>query len=526
MLLSIKNYVRGPYTLSDADGNQTIYHDPVPHKWLPGDTIDLETNKVLASGTHKHPIVGIVDFVTRTGQGFSPRGVPLYMFHPLDESYPPMIVGSKQNPKYNCIATATLERWENKWPRAALQTILGPVGDHNVEAAALLMRAAPRMKAPTTLPNEPVAPVSADEWDTVFHIDPPGCRDVDDVFLWRRCDDGVVEFGIGIADVASWVPRDSDVDNYARAAGQTLYVDGVPKLPMLPDALSCDAASLLPDGRVRPMIVLVHRLREAPLGASVEREWRRVWTRVHAGYSYDSVLSNKVLCESLCTYLRAAIGRDVGTDPHYWVEAAMIHYNQMVAYVLRNIQRGYLRTHAGRSSAEWSALAARTGCAELAHFGAAAGAYTLTAKGGGHAGLGLDCYTHASSPLRRYADLVNQRWLTATVVDGVGGVNCDTDASSAAHLNARAKAAKALDRDNWFLSNLDTYGITETHGYIVGYKEEKGWSVYVPAFGRSIKSRSVGAYSVGDPVGVRVFTNLKSTSWSGRIVCELIPVGL
>ncbi len=522
MLLSIKNYVRGPYTLTDADGNQTIYHDPVPHKWLPGDTIDLETGKVLKSAAPKHPIVGIVDFVSRTGQGFSPRGVPLYMFYPLDESYPPMIVGSKQNPKVNCIATATLERWENKWPRAALQTILGPVGDRDVEARGLLLRASPIEKMPSELPEPPSAD-KEDVWDAVFHIDPPGCRDVDDVFLWRRCDDGSVEFGIGIADVASWVPAVSTVDDYARAAGQTLYVDGVPKLPMLPDALSCNAASLLPDGRVRPMIVLVHRLRDAQ---TVEREWRRCWTRVHAGYSYDSVLSNKVLCESLCAYLGAAVGRDVGDDPHRWVELAMIHYNQQAAYVLRNMARGYLRTHSGRSSDEWVALAEHTGCAELAHFGAAAGTYTPSVRGGGHAGLGLDCYAHASSPLRRYADLVNQRWLVAAVVDFVVPEVAAEDMLAAAHLNARAKAAKALDRDMWFLTNLDTHGITETRGFIVGYKEEKGWSVYVPAFGRTVKSRSVGSYSVGDAVGVRVFTNLKSTSWSGRIVCELVPLGL
>jgi exoribonuclease R len=242
------------------------------------------------------------------------------------------------------------------------------------------------------------------------------------------------------------------------------------------------------------------------------------------------VLEHKSLCAHLCTYLQVALDSDllgadgVGSDSHRWVELAMIHYNRRVAYVLRNSGRGFLRTHVGSSSSDWAALAARTGCAELAYLGAAAGTYTPAENGGGHAGLGLDCYTHASSPLRRYADLVNQRYLTQAVLCGDLSVSPTT--VTAAHLNARAKAAKALDRDMWFLTNLNTHGITETHGFVVGYKEEKGWSVYVPAFGRTVKSRSAGPFAIGDSVGVRVYTNLKSTSWSGRIVCSLLPVGL
>lgn len=529
MRLSIKNYIRGPYTLTDYDGNTTTVHDPVPHKWLPGDIVNPENQTVITPCLPKHPIVGIVDFANRTGQGFSPRGVPLYMFYPLDESYPPMIVGSKQNLKHNCIATATMERWENKWPRGALQTILGAVGDARVEANALVLRAS----APTKpVADVPTAPEPGDEtvWDTVFHIDPPGCRDVDDVFMWRTLGDESVEFGIGISDVASWVAPGSPLDLYAYAAGQTLYVDGNPKAPMLPESLSADAASLLSDGRLRPMIVLVHTLR----GEVCEsREWRRVWSRVHTGYSYDSVLGNKAICAELCNYLQIAVDSDllgtdgVSADSHRWVELAMIHYNRRVAYVLRNCGNGFLRTHTGRPVSDWVVLAERTGCAELSHFGAPAGAYTPAGKGGGHAGLGLDCYTHASSPLRRYADLVNQRWLTHAVLRGTAPTShAPTSHATATHLNARAKAAKALDRDMWFLTNLDTQGITETYGYVVDYKEEKGWSVYVPAFSRTVKSRSVGAYAVGDRVALRIFTNLKSTSWTGRIVCELLPLGL
>jgi hypothetical protein len=135
MLLSVKRYLTGPYSL----GNDPAIQEPVPHKWLPGDIIDPETKCVVKRRAHKE-IVGIVDFLNRTGMGFNARNVPLYLFHPLDPKYPPMIVSSKVKHGTNKIATVAIEHWNDKWPRAGLASILGDVGDPTIEKKALFLR--------------------------------------------------------------------------------------------------------------------------------------------------------------------------------------------------------------------------------------------------------------------------------------------------------------------------------------------------------------------------------------------------
>nr|WP_246495364.1 ribonuclease R family protein [Ameyamaea chiangmaiensis] len=68
---------------------------------------------------------------------------------------------------------------------------------------------------------------------------------------------------------------------------------------------------------------------------------------------------------------------------------------------------------------------------------------TYAAVPGRHAGLGLKVYTHATSPIRRYADLVVQRALFH-VLAGLAPVDADRSdgAALAAHLNARERAGQ------------------------------------------------------------------------------------
>ena len=511
MLLSVKNYLKGPYTL--ADGPEI--REPVPHKWLPGETIDLTTRTVVSKIPHRH-IIGIVDFMNRTGMGFTPRGVPLYLCHPLDPKYPPMIVSSKLHPIANQIVSVSIEHWEEKWPRAGIQRILGNVGDSAVEKEALLLRASIPLPVDNT---EWIANVRYHEeisWDAVFNIDPDGCEDVDDVICWRKKENGY-EMAIAIADVASWVAEDSAVDKYAEKAGQTLYNNGKVVAPMLPTSLSTRFASLRDDGIARPALAYCFTVE---CGEVVSHTWRRLLIRVGRSYTYESVLSDDAVSLILPRLLRALTGLDVGEDPHYWIEVAMIAYNRAAAALLREADVGILRAHEGRSNSEYSALAESSGCRELAFLGSSAGKYV---KGDAvvcaHAGLGLDVYCHASSPLRRYADLVAQRWLHHLVFGVAKPVTC----SSPTHLNERGAVSKAYERDMWFLEHLQMLTVSTVQGIVLKDTDEKV-VVYVPEWRRKIRgvrAEGVTELALGAKVTVRAFTDLRRCTWSDRVVCSV-----
>jgi ribonuclease R len=79
-----------------------------------------------------------------------------------------------------------------------------------------------------------------------FTIDPPTARDFDDAISAERLDDGAVRVWVHIADVAAHVPPGSRVDREAFKRGTSVYVPGLVE-PMLPEALSNQACSLVPD---------------------------------------------------------------------------------------------------------------------------------------------------------------------------------------------------------------------------------------------------------------------------------------
>ena len=325
--------------------------------------------------------------------------------------------------------------------------------------------------------------------------------------------------------MAAWVPEGSLEDVHARRAAQTLYVDGAATVPMLPTSLSTRLASLRSDGVARPVLMLLYVLREGSVHAV---RWSREWVTVARSFTYESVLHDAAIATALRSTLSLVVGVDVGGDPHVWIEKAMVAYNEAAAKVLRAAGAGILRRHAGRSSLEWGVLAAATGCAEVAMLGMKAGQYVDAEAGaaaGGdvsHAGLGLEVYCHASSPLRRYADLINQRWLKHILFSEVVPASASTSPGSLAdHLNARNRIAKEFDRNLAFLSHLRADRVTEVEGVVLAAKKDGvRWKVYVPVWKRTIAGRGDDV-AVGNRVTVRAYLNLAAPRWDSRLVCGL-----
>lgn len=492
----VKDWIRGPWW--DDSG---MKHDgPVTSKTLPD---------------QRRGIVGVVDCVagSSVGQGFSSRGIPLYICYPIRSDYPPCIVAVKEIHKRPLIVRLDYEYWDGKWPRAGITSVLGYIGDTSVEKKAIQLSIAIQrtsiinIKVPDLLKGG----YNTQPWDRVIHIDPVGCTDVDDICCWRNVD-GVLEFCVAIADVSAFVVEGSPTDKDAALKGATLYDDGVVVDPMLPTVISSSVASLRADKTVRPAIGIVYSIRDdIVIGA----KWRKITVAVNTSYTYESVVgtSDANVVESVATLIA---GRNLDGDSHLWIEALMIDYNRRAAEILQSSGYGLLRTHSGIKNEEMERLATKTGCQELAFLGASSGLYEPAGKGGGHAGLGLAVYTHASSPLRRYADLVNQRWLKHILFADTrpsGDVSVD-------HLNMRNRLLKQTERLLWLSSCIQQQSITEVSG-IVLKSDEKGTKVYCPKLRRTLRGVSVVAFNVGDSVSCRIFCDLKQCSIVARYVVQV-----
>jgi ribonuclease R len=78
-----------------------------------------------------------------------------------------------------------------------------------------------------------------------FTIDPASARDFDDAISAERLAEDRVRVWVHIADVCAFVPAGSPLDREARQRATSIYVPGAVE-PMLPEALSNGACSLLP----------------------------------------------------------------------------------------------------------------------------------------------------------------------------------------------------------------------------------------------------------------------------------------
>lgn len=530
-----KHALTGPYWVG------SVQHDaPLPPGWLPGDEVNPSTGEYKRN--KPRPIVGVVDMVGKVRYGFSSRGVPQYLFHPLDPAWPPMIVGSKAPPTHNQVGIAVFDSWDSKikWPRGALQELLGPVGSTEVELRAL--RKSVCIQAPKQMTVEiPDVQMPEEVWDVTMNIDPPGCRDVDDVFSWRT-KDGLTEFAITIADVAALVPPGSDMDCMAKQKAQTVYEEGRILESMLPREIE-EAGSLLADGVARPGLSAVWTL--GPDGPKGPR-WMSALVRNQHTFTYESILESP-LATTLKEYLQQIVG-SLSEDTHEWVEKAMLLYNTEAAVMLHTAANGLLRRHkgvSGTSNIHLQDLAVKTGCKELGFLGYAAGEYVSAEEEDvRHEGLNKEVYCHASSPLRRYADLVNQRVLKAILF------TCwDTEEFAvgreempllAQQLMDRSRAIKAFERGMWCLQHVSSNGVTAAEGYVIGWKPTKypgQWrvSVYVPAWKRTVKIPLVGhveeerfqevatrkGWQADDIVSVRAFCNAREPRWEHRYVFSI-----
>ncbi len=108
---------------------------------------------------------------------------------------------------------------------------------------------------------------------------------------------------------------------------------------------------------------------------------------------------------------------------------------------------------------------------------------------GAHRGLGLSFYAQATSPLRRYQDLLGHMQLRA-LLEGRPLLDADEVGRRCALAQAASAATRQAERSSelhWTLSYLKRLGEWKGEGVIVGAGGPGAWQVYVPALGLETK---------------------------------------
>ncbi|HET9047141.1 MAG TPA: RNB domain-containing ribonuclease [Casimicrobiaceae bacterium] len=342
----------------------------------------------------------------------------------------------------------------------------------------------PPRTSPLDVPPLPPAPVRA------FSIDDASTTEIDDAFSVTALPNGHCRIGIHIACPALAMPRGSADDALARARLSTVYMPGR-KLTMLPDDLV--AAFTLASGTTPPALSLYIDTDHAgrPLAHRTAVERLPVVANLRLPEITDAFANElpspgdppwteelRALWK-LATRLGEARGKpDIERiDYNFYVDwdaAGVDGEPGRVDIVPR--PRGSpldklvaeLMIHV---NATWGKLLADAGVPGLYRV-QSNGKVKMSTRPGEHQGLGLSHYLWASSPLRRYCDLVNQRQILA-VTAGERAPYGDNDAELYAALvdfeATYAQYAEFQDRMEhyWCMRWLRQENVVETTATVI-----------------------------------------------------------
>jgi len=496
------------------------------NKCLPGDYVTVtETGCILQKRAQHKPIAGLIELNSKVKYGFTSRNTPIYLFTPFNEAYPPFIVGcSERDTSSNRLALITFDNWTDTYPRGLLQRLL------DTEEEALFWTHSPAacekykgtIPVPSAITGRPVLP------QPTFHIDPVGCIDVDDVLTLESLN-GRTYVTITIADVAHVIEAESPLDIRAAAIAQTFYQPTMNK-PMFPRELSEDLLSLKPSSTHKAGLSL-----RFPLDDPSQVGWFESAVPTNTTYTYESIYKNQMLCDQL---KQMAIALKTPTDDsHVWIEIAMKFYNTEAAKMLKANNAGLLRCHKAPEMAKLDMYTKIDPSLKFLAYNSATYVDPSSGEDITHWGLDASAYCHASSPIRRYADLVNQRALKAILNKAPLPL-----APSPHNLNRVAKAAKQHDRDYIFMNAIRQAPQSIVSGQIVTIKHtEKDTSiaVYVDTWSLIVKlhytpgptpdtvmskdETQVFAIAEGMHVMLSYSADLKARSWKKRMVLRLTP---
>jgi exoribonuclease-2 len=278
-----------------------------------------------------------------------------------------------------------------------------------------------------------------------FTIDGLYTTDFDDALSFEPAPGGGGVLGVHITDAASLLPAQGPLEAEARERGTTLYLPDA-RIPMLPPSLSEEALSLR-EGELRPAVSCLATLDAA--GAVTGFRLCRSLLRVSRRLTYDE--ADQMLADDprlaglldACDQLRRRRGEEgayflplpevqVGVDDDWQVRVRLIDRDgpsrEMVAEtaILANTLAGRFLEEQGAPALYRNQPPPKEPIQEgdpsdlFLHFRQRRllNPVDLTTKPGRHSSLGVERYTHSTSPIRRYLDLVMQRQLGSVLAGG------------------------------------------------------------------------------------------------------------
>lgn len=478
------------------DNRSVLVTNPIP-KILTGDYIRdgrIEYRKVKVHGRL---------MTSDIKMGLTKKNKPMWKFVPYDRTYPYFIVAANRKRSardlYACVEYNG-DWYDEYHPKGVIVNIIGKIGDPTAEREFLISRYGLKRKKSI---------ISTDHHDIykreflhekIYSIDPIGCRDIDDALHAKETPDGY-EVGVHIADVSSYISPDSPLDLLGKERVESLYLDGTQN--MYPDKL-VEKMSLLAGKDKRSFSIIMNISRD---GKITSHRLKRYTIRV-TNLSYDdaAALIDKNNDITLLYNIGKKLydGTNASYDVHKMVEVFMIRCNTIAAKMMG--ERGIFRSFRGVN---------KTGVDAIDIYRSDRSVYTSYNDNKGHSIIGENMYTHFTSPIRRYVDVLVHRILSDT--------DCDYDLK---HINKVSRLIRRAGLDmriiDW-ITALDNNNISTTGIVVDNYRD---CIIYVDEYKVYTKIRKGHIDkmpAVGDRINIILSISLFNYRINEKVMCQLGP---
>ncbi len=373
---------------------------------------------------------------------------------------------------------------------------------------------------------------------SVVTIDDADTTDMDDGVSLLFREDGTCQVGVHITDVAALIPAGSDLDREAAGRGASLYFPDR-KIPMFPKQISEVLGSLCPGV---PRLALSLLFDVSPDGPAGDVEIVPSVIRCREKLTYDRV--NAIL-DDPSEHLHSAM-----LALHRVAEAHLIERLEEGAVALEHSERRIRVTPEGEIQVSMRPRQSRAdllvselmvmangACArfcrdreipivyrvqqapDLSDFEETENEVVyrnrmlrrmrpaqMTLEPGTHSGLGVAPYCQASSPLRRYADLVVQRQLSAALLDAPLPYDAEAIREVSFRAEERMRQAVRLERrrEQYWLFRYMEGLVGETFDAVVLEERGRGFRAEVPDYGLQADVRPCRPVEPGETVRVRL----------------------
>ena len=424
---------------------------------------DLQTNKHTLINRTSNLICGILNIKSSITFGFTNKRKPKKLFMSFDKRMTNFIVPIQNNNYFSndIYVMIKFEYWNttDKYPTGSIEHIIGEIGDINAERNYLKLICTCKWINNKKLNFNNSHTIERSDFSNynVFSIDPDDCKDIDDAIHIVKYDN-FYEIGVHIADVSTFIVS-KDIDAEIEKRSQSLYL-ATEKVNMLPNDLAENFYSLIQNEKRNCFSVLFY----LDVNHNSVKEPKFLHTHIinKKNYTYDEasiIIDNnsninetdndlKLLAKlfsrtidakgtnvtndmlavkgtnvtndmlavkgtNVTNDMLAVKGTNVTNDTHKLIEKLMVLTNTTVAKKISQTPTYLLRKHENNDIDDVTSNSLINSKIKLLQSHKA----EYTTKFYRHDGLDADVYTHFTSPIRRYADIIVHRLLDCVMND-------------------------------------------------------------------------------------------------------------